>query len=284
MATLVRTKPTKPTDVHVETMRVVATERVGRSFVRVRLAGADAAFDAGFRYRGDDQWFRLFLPNERGGLHLPRGGVDGWYARWLVMSPSTKPHVRNYTVRHARRGPDGWEIDVDMVVHESPGGTVDGVAASWALGARPGDRVGLLDQGTLFSAADRDRAAAAAAPVWMVADETGLPGVEAVARTLPAGVRVSFLLEVPHADDRREIVTDADADVVWVVRGESGELPGRALVRRLTDVTFDPEGYVYVVGEASMALDVRAAAQAVGMRKEHVDFCAYWRPERRRRR
>lgn len=276
---LSRTKAIRPDAARVCTMRVVGTESVSSSFQRVTLAGADATFDEDFVYMGFDQWFRLFLPTaSQTGLALPTGDAEGWYTRWLAMDDDARPLVRNYTIRDARRGDSGWQIDVDFVVHRSPEtGEVEGSAAGWALAARPGDTVGILDQGTIFNTSG------SVGDILVIADETGLPAAQGIARSLPEGSRATFALEVPHADDRSPLVSDADITTVWIEREDSAALPGRAALAALHGMELESTGYVYAVGEASFVLDARSHARSAGIPKSQVDFCAYWRPERRKR-
>ncbi|UYG17982.1 siderophore-interacting protein [Brachybacterium huguangmaarense] len=261
-------------------MRVVSARRLSSSFVRVSVRCSDPAFDATYAAMGYDQWFRLFFPAAGCDLALSEGDPEGWYTRLLGMDERTRPAVRNYTVREARREHGTWRIDIDFVVHTSPEtGRVEGVAASWALAARPGDVVGFLDQGTIFTTAGTG-ADGDGAPVVIVSDESGLPGVEGIARSLPAATRAAVLLEVPHADDRRPLESRADLDVRWAVR--EGAAAGVALLEELDAIPLDPRGYVYIVGESAVTLKARRRALRRGMPKASVDFCGYWRPERRR--
>ena len=280
---LTRTRPRKPESASVAMMHVVTSARVSAGFVRVTLRTAPNE-PGSFEPMGYDQWFRLFLPAESGRLDLPHGDAEGWYTRWLALDESSRCLVRNYTVRAARPLERGWEIDVDFVVHVSAAtGTVDGVAAAWALAARPGDTVGMLDQGVIFAEPQSTQER-----ILVLADETGLPGVEGIARSLAPGTRVTALLEVPHSDDRRELAGGAELDVRWIVRDDDSALPGRAALGELDafiaaagDSLVERAAYCYVVGEASFVLDARTRLRAAGVPKDAIDFCAYWRPERR---
>jgi NADPH-dependent ferric siderophore reductase len=272
------TRPRKPAVARVAEMRVVSTARVSSGFVRVTLVG-DAIEPMGY-----DQWFRLFLPAASGRLELPHGDAEGWYTRWLALDEAERTVVRNYTVRAARPDPEGWQIDVDLVVHRSPGsGSVEGAAAAWALAARPGDVVGVLGQGVIVDEPDAGHPA-----MIVIADESGLPAAEGIARSLHPDSRAEFVLEVPRGDDRRALPTAATITEDWIVRDDDAALPGRAALNRVESLLaargsgFAHEGsYAYVVGEASFVLATRALLRAAGVPKHAVHFCAYWRPERR---
>jgi NADPH-dependent ferric siderophore reductase len=241
-------------------------QQVSPGFVRVTVVPADFDFDDEFAALGFDQWVRLFLPNAEGILEPPMGDAEGWYSRWKAADPQRRPVIRNYTIREARRTTTGWELDIDFVLHCGPSGQIEGTAAGWAAAAQPGDPIGLLDQGRIFDPADDGR------PIMIISDESGLPGVEGIARSL-RGRDATYLLEVPHADDRREL---PGADPVWLVRTPHGR-PGEQLLRRLAATVIDPESYVYIVGEAGFMLKARDAAKAAGVPKQRLDFCAYWR-------
>jgi NADPH-dependent ferric siderophore reductase len=270
-------KAVRPTDVRVQHLRVVRSERISSSFVRVTI-GDDGNSALDFTPVGYDQWLRLFLPTVAcESVDLPHGDAEGWYSRWLNMPEESRPCIRNYTVRDARVTALGWEIDVDFVVHRSVSGQVEGVGANWALNAQPGDPLGMLDQGRIFAPED------AHGQVVIASDESGLPGVEGILRSLGADTRAVVVLEVPHADDIRPLETAATVDIEWVIRehSEVHALAGKLALERLHRVSLDVRGYVYAVGEASFVLAARKRAQLAGLPKKAIDFCAYWRPARR---
>ncbi|HEX7657854.1 MAG TPA: siderophore-interacting protein [Pseudonocardiaceae bacterium] len=258
----------KPRRAHVRRLTVRRTERPSPGFVRLTLGSTGDGFEDEFEHLGFDQWFRLFLPGVDGGLCLPDGAAEGWHTRWRAMPDESRPTVRNYTIRDARRAGAEWLLDVDLVVHRHPDdGRVAGVAANWALGATVGDRVGVLDQGRIFDPPEQP------GPILVVADESGLPGVEAIARSL-AGREARYLLETATTADQRGL--PGAGRVNWLVRRRD-QNPGEAAIARLAEVRIDPASYVYAVGEATLALATRARARAAGVAADHIDFCAYWR-------
>ncbi|MFE7508652.1 siderophore-interacting protein [Promicromonospora sp. NPDC057488] len=262
-------RPLKPAAAQVRTFEVVASRAVSPGFRRVTVQSTGDGFEDEFEHFGHDHWFRLFFAGVGQELDLPFGPADGWYARLLAMPEATRPAVRNYTVREARRVGGRWQLDVDFVVHRDAAGQVDGAGARWAQRCRTGERVGLLDQGRIFDADEH------AGPVLVIADESGLPGVEGIAHAL-AGRDATYLLEVPHAADRRALPA---VDVRWLVR-DGGRPAGATALDALRATRVDPAAYVYVVGEASFTLAARAHCLAAGVPKSRIDFCAYWRTDR----
>jgi NADPH-dependent ferric siderophore reductase len=266
MTELASGRAVRPDNAQVGDFTVLATQRISRGFIRLTLCSRSEAFEESFSYLGYDQWFRLFLPNEHGVLEPPYGGQEGWYTRWNAQAEDRRPVIRNYTIRDARQVDGRWQIDVDFVLHASADGHLEGIAAGWANAAQPGAQVGLLDQGPIFNAPE-------SGPIMIIADESGLPGVEGIARSL-AGRPATYLLEVPHTDDRRDLV---GADPIWQVRS-LGTMPGSLALQELQRLDVDLTSYVYIVGEAAFMLAARKDLKDRGIGKEQMDFCAYWRP------
>lgn len=264
---LMSDREVKPARASVRDVTVRAAERISSGFVRITVGNDSADFGSEFKYLGYDQWMRLFLPNQAGTSVPPYGDIDGWYTRFQAGDPDRRTTIRNYTIRDARRSGEGWEIDIDFVVHAGRSGAVEGVAANWACHAAPGDRLAILDQGRIFTGAEKGR------PIVVIADESGLPGVEAVARSL-AGRPATYLLEVPHRDDVRDL---PGAEATWAIR-EPGTMPGSAILDAVHALEVDPESFGYVVGEAAFMVRARNRLRSAGVPKSRLDFCAYWRP------
>lgn len=260
-----------PTTPRSYRLTVLRSEQVSPSFRRVTVTGDDLhELDP----LGHDHWFRLFLrlPGQAE-LRMPTATSKLWYAQWLAMPASARPHCSNYTVREHRPG-DGrrpCELDIDVVVHRDATGELEGGVAVWACAARPGDELGLLDQGLLFAPPSD------VTDVHLVADETGLPAVEGILRSLPRDATGSVVQEVPHADDVRVLDAPADVTVRWVVR-EPEAVPGEgALAALRARTSVDPLSYAFVVGEQALAAGGRRHLVALGLPKDRITFSGYWR-------
>lgn len=251
------------------TPRVLRRERLSEHFARVTLGGE--GLDR-FRHLGFDQWFRLFMPVEGGSLAgVPHKLTTLSYARYMTIPKARRPALRNYTVRaHRPLGTEGPEIDVDVVLHD-PDGTA-GPGATWAQTCRPGDAVGLIDEGVGFTPAP------SLSQVVLVAEESGLPALAGILGSLPDDVTGVAVAEVPTAGDRQDIATPPGVTLEWVVRDDPAAVPGRAVLAAATALPL-PDGpfYGWVVGEQHLPTALRRHWVAAGVQKENIMFCGYWR-------
>ncbi|MCP9945741.1 siderophore-interacting protein [Streptomyces somaliensis] len=256
-------------------LRVVRVRRLGPSLVRVTFAGAGDEDLSRFASGGRDQSLSLFLPQPgRPEPVLPPvvdGDLYGALGAWRAMPEDVRAVMRSYTVREQRRTGDGTtEVDIDFSVHED-----GGPACRWALGAAEGDRVAVLGPTSRDNTGVRFRPPAGTDEVLMWADETALPAASAVLEWLPAGTRARVWLEVPHAGDRIEPRTAADATVTWLVRDEGA--PGAVEAVRGAEVTGSAP-YVWLAGEAGSVKALRRHfVNERGLDRRRVTFVGYWR-------
>ncbi|MBK1783389.1 siderophore-interacting protein [Prauserella cavernicola] len=267
----------KPETSRLLTPHVLRRERISEHFARVTLGGTDLV---DFTHMGFDQWFRLFIPIAQDSLsRLPNKLDTLAYARYLAISKTSRPVLRNYTVRAFRQdgtdGTGGPELDVDFVLHGNPEGELPGPAATWAQSCSPGDPVAILDEGIGFTprpGLDRVR---------LVADESGLPAVAGILASLPEDTLGEAIIEVPADDDRQELRKPPGVDVTWVVRTDPSATPGQAALAAA--VEHDEPGepcYRWVVGEQSLPTSLRRHWVRAGVPKEDIMFCGYWRAGR----
>ncbi|MGC9536105.1 siderophore-interacting protein [Streptomyces sp. UG1] len=244
-------------------LRVVRTRRLTPSLVRVTFGGEDLRH---FFSDGRDQSLSLFLPHP--GQTEPRVPIelgDGWWQGWRELPDDVRAVMRSYTLRALRRNPD--EIDIDFVLH-----TPAGPASIWAARAAAGDRVLLLGPAIADNRAIRFRPPEDTDLVVIWGDETAVPAVSAILETLPAGTRARVWLEVRDAGDIQDLVTQADAEITWLVQ-EDGL--GAIRADRLPPAE---RPYVWIAGESGHVKALRRHFVGErGIDRRRVTFVGYWR-------
>ncbi|UNO42835.1 siderophore-interacting protein [Streptomyces sp. MST-110588] len=258
-------------DVHV-----VRTRRLGPSMVRVTFGGPDLGeLTAG----GRDQRFKLFLPQPHQDAPVLKDRGEGWYTTWRTQDPAERAVMRSYTVRAHRADPA--ELDVDFALHGAGPAATDtgGPAARWAARAEPGDRVTVLAPVAADNGGVDFRPPPGTDWILITGDETALPAVAGILEWLPPGTRAKVWIEVPHADDRQELPTLADADITWIVREE---VPGDHRQPLLDAVRAAelPEGapYAWIAGEAGTVKALRRhLVREREFERRAVKFTGYWR-------
>jgi NADPH-dependent ferric siderophore reductase len=234
---------------------VLRLEPLGPRMTRFVLGGEALA---GFPLEQPGEIVTLLWPAPGRDLVLPEAG---WR---FPPGVAAAQHARNYTVRawDAAAG----ERSVAFVLHGAHGRT-----ARWAAAARPGDRIGF--------AGPRVHWAAEPTADWtlLVADETGLPALAAIAETLPAGQPAVAFVEVTDAREEQPLRCAADLDLRWLHRG--GAAPGTTTL--LADAVRALElpagrGRAWGAGEALAMRDVRRHLRE-GRAMEHVDVLGYWK-------
>ncbi|MCD7445287.1 siderophore-interacting protein [Streptomyces lincolnensis] len=252
-------------------LQVVRTRRLGPSLVRISFAGEDLR---AFHSLGLDQSLSLFIPAE--GLSEPRVPVelgDDWWQGWRDLPDDVRAVMRSYTLRGLRRDPD--EIDIDFVLH-----TPAGPASAWAARAAEGDKVLLLGPAVADNRAIRFRPPEDTDLVVVWADETAVPAACAIVESLPAGTRARVWLEVPEAGDVLDVVTEADAEITWLVRGTGGsETSPMALgALRAARLPSAEHPYVWIAGESGCVKELRRHfVRDRGVDRRRVTFVGYWR-------
>ncbi|MGW7053929.1 siderophore-interacting protein [Streptomyces sp. NPDC054887] len=255
-------------------LTVVRTRRLSTTMLRVTFAGEDLrAFASG----GRDQSLSLFLPHPgQAEPVLPPETDPDWFGSYRALPDDVRAVMRSYTLREQRRAADGApadEVDIDFALHGD-----GGPAGRWAARASAGDRVVVLGPAVADNTAVRFRPPQDTDWVLMWADETALPAAAAALEWLPAGTRAKVWIEVPHADDRLELTTAADADITWLVRDENA--PSALDAVRAVPAEELPEGtpYTWIAGESSCVRALRRhLVQERGFDRKRVTFVGYWR-------
>ncbi|MZF90242.1 siderophore-interacting protein [Streptomyces sp. SID5643] len=259
-------------------LQVVRTRLLGPSLVRVTFGGPDLH---AFHSHGHDQSLSLFLPHPgQPEPVVPLELGDDWWQGWRELPEDVRAVMRSYTLRGLRRDPD--EIDIDFALHGiGPGASVQaGPASRWAARAAAGDRVLLLGPAVADNRAIRFRPPEDTDLVVVWGDETAVPAASAVVEALPAGTRARVFLEVPHAGDIQDLVTEADAEITWLVREEEGaEVAPLALdALRAAPLPSAERPYVWIAGESGCVKELRRHfVRERGIDRRRVTFVGYWR-------
>jgi NADPH-dependent ferric siderophore reductase len=252
-------------------LQVVRTRRLGPSLVRVTFGGDDLQY---FFSDGHDQSLSLFLPHPgQSEPQVPLELGDGWWQGWRELPDDVRAVMRSYTLRALRRNPD--EIDIDFVLH-----TPAGPASRWASGAAAGDRVLLLGPAIADNRAIRFRPAEDTDLVVIWGDESAVPAVAAILEALPAGTGARVWLEVHDAGDIQDLVTEADAEITWLVQeGTRAEGSPMALdAIRAAQLPAAERPYVWIAGESGYVKALRRHFVGErGIDRRRVTFVGYWR-------
>lgn len=231
-------------------------ERLTPGMVRVTFAGPGLA---GFETTGvGDEYLRVMFPRDGEPDPVLPVATESWFEYADGVEPLP---LRTYTVRDV---PEPGVVVVDFVVHDG------GVAAAWALRARPGDVVGLNSPTGLYDPP--------AGLAWqlLLADATGLPAAARLLEQAPAGVRTRAVLEVTGPDDEQPLAVGPHVEVAWL-HGGNGHGPSR-LEEVLRGVTLpDGVGYVWFAGETRVLRAVRKYLRhELGLPATAYKTVGYW--------
>ncbi|MFJ2741774.1 siderophore-interacting protein [Streptomyces sp. NPDC087440] len=251
-------------------LRVLRTERLSPSLLRVTFGGHGEKELDGFASGGRDQSLSLFLPQPgQEEPVLPPETDPDWFASYRRMPDETRAVMRSYTARAQRSDPA--EVDIDFALH--PDG---GPACRWAEQAAPGQRVTVLGPTVADNAGVRFRPADDTDQIVMWADETALPALSAALEQLPAALPVRAWITVQHPDDAVALATPADAEITYLVRDENAPAPVDALAAATLPDTAAP--YVWIAGEASCVRALRRHfVNDRGYDRRRITFTGYWR-------
>jgi NADPH-dependent ferric siderophore reductase len=204
-------------------------------------------------FAADDLAAEPWKPGQDVVLSLPQ--PDGAAAR------------RHYTLRHV--DPAASRVEIDFVLHG------DSPAGCWARAVRTGERIEAQGpRGRTSLAADVEHHI-------FCGDETGLPGIFAMAEALPAGARASALIEIAGPEERQPLQAAAPVGIEWLSRGGAAPGPNTLLLARLQALDLTPAStHAYLIAETSKVRDMRHFLLAQGFDKARITAEGYWRPGR----
>ncbi|AUH66495.1 siderophore-interacting protein [Paracoccus zhejiangensis] len=202
-------------------MRVLSVTRPSPNFLRVWLAGADAA-----RLATGGLHFRLLLPPAGRDPAWPRVGPTG---RTVWPEGADALHRPVYTVLNQ----EGCWLDFDIFRH------ADSPTCHWAEGDPVGQTIGVMGPGG-GACPEADR-------LWLYGDATALPAITRMMRL--ARGRVSAMIDC-HPEDLGELAGDprvktgsdllgalrrqgaiGDGDVIWFAAGAKDATAARVILK-----------------------------------------------------
>jgi len=151
------------------------------------------------------------------------------------------------------------ELAIEFALH------AHGDASDWARNAKPGDQA-IIDgpKGSRIIPKDFD---------WhlLIADSSSLPAVARRLEELPTDTRVIALIQVEHDSDRRDFGHVSTRDIRWANSHQ-------ALIDMVRAIPLpDGDGFSWVAGEHSFALQVRELLIERGQATELMKAAAYWK-------
>ncbi|MBB3952780.1 siderophore-interacting protein [Aureimonas jatrophae] len=240
-------------------MRVASARPIAPRMRRIRLAGENLA-----RFGENGLHVRLLFPpagREPLWPHLREDGRIAW------PCDEDRLETRVYTIRRMDAAA-GW-VDVDIVIHEgdqTPG-------SAFALGAQPGDRVGMTGPGGGEAPLDR--------PLFLFGDETALPAIARILEMLPEGVPARAVIEVDGPEDELPLASRPGIETRWLHRagrpaGTAGLLP--QAVRACDLDALGEDAFIWAAGEFSDFRAMRAHLRTERRwPREHHLVVSYWR-------
>jgi len=183
--------------------------------------------------------------------------------RGAEFAEGEKPAMRDYTPRYFDAA--AGTIDLDFVLHG------DGPASSWAAQAKVGQKLLIAGpRGSMVVADDFD---------WylLAGDETALPALGRRIEELPAGTKVTALIEVDNADEEQQFVTAADLTLIYLHRNGRPAGTTDLLLEAITALQFPAgDAHVYVAAEGGKTRAIRAHLEQRGWKPEWLRAAGYW--------
>jgi NADPH-dependent ferric siderophore reductase len=249
-------RPARPRPV-MRAVRVSKVENVTPHLVRVTLEGDELQ---GFATRGPAEHMRIFFP-EPG---QPRPVMPQRDEQGRPLEGQPRPTSRVYTPR--RWQPETNQLQVEIVLHDE----VEGPGATWARGVKPGAEVVVSGPAGPYNVD--------ASAEWFViaGDHAGLPAIETVLETLPAGARATVYAEVPDAAEEIALHSAASFETVWLHADH--EVPGKRLTEALRQAELPQgNGRVFVACEAGAMREIkRHLLHERNLPREAVHTHGYW--------
>lgn len=202
-----------------------------------------------------------------GGYSL-KSFVTDYPAQWIkVFLPAPVGHEigRAFTIRDFDTV--SKQLTFDIALHEG------GPMSEWALTANVGDELQIAGpRGGFKGISDKS---------WLVlaGDETGLPAIAAIVRSLPANLLVHVFIEVADESEKQFLATQPRTRVRWVYRNGSADQPAETLAQALRYSPLPVRGGdAWIAAEASAIRSIRTQLlRERGFELGRVQAAGYWK-------
>jgi len=184
------------------------------------------------------------------------------HVKIFIPTSSGEPERRDYTPR--RFDAATRSLVLDFAVHEA------GPATRWALEAAPGS--------SLEIGGPRGSAVVTGVKRWLlVGDETALPAIGRRIEEADAGAMITAVAAVAGPQEEQIFETQADLRLLWAHRPLSRATDPAPLISALHGVTFEPDTFVWIAAEASVARAVRSyIVETRGHSLPWLKAAGYW--------
>jgi len=184
------------------------------------------------------------------------------HVKIFLPAAEGEPERRDYTPR--RYNNDTKTLVLDFAVHEA------GPATQWALDARPGT--------TLALGGPRGSAVISGIRRWiLIGDETALPAIGRRIEEADAGTSIVSIAAVAGSEEEQVFETRAELETIWVHRPLSQATDESGLIAALDKIALEPETFIWVAAEASVARAVRAyLVEKRGYPLSWIKAAGYW--------
>jgi NADPH-dependent ferric siderophore reductase len=160
----------------------------------------------------------------------------------FLPTASGEPERRDYTPRYYDNA--AKTLVLDFAVHEA------GPATRWALDARPGS--------TLELGGPRGSAVVTGVRRWLlIGDETALPAMGRRVEDADSDMVFTTIGMVAGPEEEQTFKTRASLNSVWLHRPLSEVTEVSGVLAALDAITIEPETFVWIAAEASVARAVR---------------------------
>jgi NADPH-dependent ferric siderophore reductase len=255
-------RPSRPQRV----LTVETTEQVTPHVVRVWLTDSSEGDTNLFEFPDNgltDSYVKLVFVDPALGLKPPYD-LDGLRE---TLPKEQLPVTRTYTVRSVDR--DARRLSIDFVTHGDTG-----LAAPWAVAARPGDRLSFHGPGGGY--------APDAEVPWhaFVGDLSALPAISVALETLPATATGVALIEIHDEADAIEVAAPAGVEVRWLINPDSEDIDFLAgavdAIEWPADAAEPGRVQVFAHGERESIKSIRKVLRERAIPRESLSISGYW--------